>query len=97
MALDFLQSSGAMTSFADFVTWAETQQRAADLLGISGSMVSLILSGKRPLQPKHAVRAERVSGGFFRADDLLPNTEFTRNESGEVIGWHVKAGNDSKG
>lgn len=54
-------------------------------------MVSLILNGKRPLKPWHAIRAEQVSGGFFRADDLLPDTVFTRNEAGEAIGWHVQA------
>lgn len=93
LARDIPQSRASMTTFRDFVTWAETQRRAAELLGLSESMVSLIVSGKRPLQPQHAIRAEQVSGGFFLADALLPETEFNRSESGEVIGWHVKANN----
>lgn len=86
-----------MVGFLDFVTWAETQRKAAALIGLSESMVSLILSGKRSLLPEHAIAAERASGGLYRADDLLPDTDFTRNDKGEVIGWHVKAdsNNDS--
>jgi len=80
-----------MASFLDFVTWAETQRRAAELLGLSESMVSLIVSGKRPLLPDHAIRAERASGGLFRADDLLPEVIFTRNERGEVIGYEIRS------
>lgn len=80
-----------MGTFLDFVTWAESQRRAADLIDLSESMVSLILSGKRNLQPDHAIRIERVTGGLYRADELLPEMEFTRNDAGEVTGWNVKA------
>ena len=80
-----------MATFIDFVTWAETQRRAAEMIGLSESMVSLILSGRRNLLPEHAVRAERASGGLYRADDLLPSVEFTRDAEGSVSGWHVKA------
>lgn len=80
-----------MASFADFVGWAETQRRAAEMLGLSESMVSLILSGRRPLQPQHAIRAERASEGLYRADDLLQSVEFTRDSAGEVVGWHVRS------
>lgn len=78
-----------MATFIDFVTWAGTQRRAAEMIGLSESMVSLILSGKRALLPKYATRAERASGGLYRADDLLPDAEFVR-ENGEVTGWHVR-------
>jgi DNA-binding transcriptional regulator YdaS (Cro superfamily) len=80
-----------MSGLLDFVTWAETQRKAAEMMGLSESMVSLILNGKRPLQPDHAIRAERASGGLYRADDLLPGTDFIRDERGEVVGWQVKA------
>lgn len=80
-----------MTAFRDFVAWIGSQRQAAELLGLSESMVSLIVSGKRPLRPRHAIRAEQASGGFFRADDLLPGVTFVRNEAGEAIGWHVQA------
>lgn len=80
-----------MATFIDFVTWADTQRRAAEMIGLSESMVSLILSGKRALLPEHAIRAERASEGLYRADDLLPNTEFVRDARGDVTGWHVRA------
>lgn len=80
-----------MTKFLDFVTWAETQRRAAEMIGLSESMVSLILSGKRPLLPEHAIRAERASSGLYRADDLLPEAEFVRSEAGEVVGYQIKS------
>lgn len=80
-----------MSAFSDFVTWAESQRRAADLIGMSESMVSLILSGKRPLRPEHVIRVERVSNGLFRADDLLPDVAFTRDDDGGVQGYEVRA------
>lgn len=80
-----------MASFLDFVTWAETQRRAAEMIGLSESMVSLILSGKRPLQPEHAIRAERASKGLYLADDLCKGVTFTRDADGGVTGWQVKA------
>lgn len=78
-------------SFVDFVTWAETQRRAAEMLELSESMVSLILSGKRPLLPEHAIRAERASGGVFKADDMLPEVIFTRDERGDVTGYQIRS------
>lgn len=91
MSHDIPQSRPLMTSFIDFVTWAETQRRAAELIGLSESMVSLILSGKRPLLPEHAIRAERASGGLFRADDLLPEAEFIRDADGKVTGHQIRS------
>lgn len=73
------------------MAWAGSQRQAAEYLGLHESTVSLLLRGNRKFLPRHAVRAEQVSGGLFRADDLLPDTEFARNEKGEVVGWHVKA------
>jgi len=80
-----------MPTFLDFVTWAETQRRAAALIGLSESMVSLILNGKRKLLPEHAVRIERATGGLYRADDLCKGVVFTRDADGGVTGWQVKA------
>lgn len=74
-----------MSTFPDFVAWAKTQRAAADFLGLSESMVSLIYKGHRPLQPEHAIRAERASNGLFRCDDLLPGVTFVRSAGG--IGW----------
>lgn len=80
-----------MTSFQDFVAWVGTQRQAAEMIGLSESMVSLILNGKRPLLPEHAIRAERASEGLFRADDLLPEAQFTRDEQGEVTGYQIRS------
>jgi len=84
-----------MTHIHSFVTWAETQRRAAEMLGLSESMVSLIVNGKRNLLPEHAISAERASGGLFRADDFLPDTDFVRDEQGVVVGWQVRMGDGS--
>ena len=81
-----------MPSFLDFVTWAGTQRNAASLIGLSESMVSLILNGKRSLLPEHAVRIERATEGLYRADDLCKGVTFTRNAAGQVTGWQVMAG-----
>lgn len=77
-----------MKSFADFVTWAGTQKRAAELLDVSESLVSRILSGERALLPEHAVAVERVTDSLYRADELLPDVTFTRS-GGSVIGYSV--------
>jgi DNA-binding transcriptional regulator YdaS (Cro superfamily) len=79
-----------MDTFEDFVAWAGTQKQAGDLIGVNASMVSLILSGKRTLQPEHAIKAERASGGLYRADDMLPTIEFVRNARGEVDSYCVR-------
>lgn len=77
-----------MKTFTDFVAWAGSQKRAAELLSVSESLVSRILSGERELLPEHAAEAERVSDGLYRADELLPAVTFTRS-GGAVIGYHV--------
>lgn len=76
-----------MKTFADFVEWAGTQKRAAELAGMSESLVSRILSGERPLLPEHAARIERATDGLYRADELLPDVTFIR--SGGAVTGHV--------
>lgn len=78
-----------MNSFPDFVAWAKTQQRAADMLGLSASMVSLILKGERNLLPEHAISAERASGGLYRADEMLPEVEFLRDADGTITSYCI--------
>lgn len=80
-----------MTTFPDFVAWVGTQKAAGELIGLSESMVSLIVNGKRPLLAAHAIAAERASNGLFKADDLMPEVQFTRDESGEVTGYEVRS------
>jgi DNA-binding transcriptional regulator YdaS (Cro superfamily) len=78
-------------TFSDFVAWATSQRLAGERIGLSDSMVSLILAGKRPLLPEYAIRAEQVSEGLFRADDLRSDIEFHRDDSGRVVGHIVRA------
>lgn len=79
-----------MNRFPDFVSWAGTQKHAAALIGLSDSMVSLILKGDRALLPEHAIAAERASGQLFRADDMLPAIEFQRDASGEITSYCIR-------
>lgn len=79
-----------MDRFPDFVAWAGTQKQAASLIGLSDSMVSLILKGERSLLPEHAIAAERASGRLFRADDILPDVEFMRDADGEITSYCIR-------
>lgn len=79
-----------MDAFEDFVSWAGTQAKAGKLVGLSASMVSLILSGERTLQPEHAIAAERASGGLYRADEMLPSVEFLRDEKGDIRSYCLR-------
>jgi DNA-binding transcriptional regulator YdaS (Cro superfamily) len=60
-----------MTTFADFVAWAGSQRKAADLIGISRFRVCRILRGQMDLRPSEAARAEEASGGLFHRADLI--------------------------
>lgn len=80
-----------MTTFPDFIAFIGTQKAAGEAIGLSESMVSLIVNGKRPLLPEHAIRVERASDGLFKADNLLPEVEFTRGESGDVTGYQIRS------
>lgn len=66
-----------------------TQRKAAELMGLDESMVSLFLSGARPFLPRHAISVEECSEGLFRADALLPDVTFIRAD-GKIVG-HVEA------
>lgn len=78
-----------MTTFKDFVEWSGSLEAAGAHLGLSPSMVSLVRSGKRPLLPAYAAKAEAASEGNFRAEDLLPGTSFIRDADGHITGWAV--------
>lgn len=79
-----------MDTFSDFVSWTGTQKQAGDLIGLSASMVSLILSGARDLQPEHAIAAERASGGLYRAEEMLPEVEFIRDDKGDIRSYCLR-------
>lgn len=79
-----------MDTFADFVAWAGTQKQAGDRIGLSASMVSLVLSGERTLQPEHAIAAERASGGLYRADEMLPAVEFVRDADDQIVSYCIR-------
>ena len=79
-----------MNTFADFVQWAGTQKTAAEMIGLSDSMVSLILKGNRALLPEYAIAAERASGGIYRADEMRPDVEFIRDDEGEITSYCIR-------
>lgn len=79
-----------MNTFSDFVSWAGTQKAAAEKIGLSDSMVSLILKGDRALLPEYAIAAERASGGLYRADEMLPGIEFIRDDEGEITSYCIR-------
>ena len=59
------------THVRQFVAWAGTQRKAAELLGLDESMVSLLVAGKRNVTPAVALKAEQVSAGQFRKEVLV--------------------------
>lgn len=68
-----------METFKDFATWAGSQREAARLIGIDKYRAHRLYHGRK-LTPDEAVEIERVSGGVFRAAQLIfglgqsPNT-----------------------
>lgn len=60
------------------------------MLGLSDSMVSLILKGERALLPDHAIAAERASGGIYRADDMRTDVEFVRDAAGAITSYCIR-------
>ncbi len=79
-----------MKAFPDFVSWVGTQRAAAEKIGLSESMVSLILKGERALLPDHAIAAERAGVGLFMADDMLPSIEFVRDPQGAITSYCIR-------
>lgn len=54
-----------------FAEMSGSQAKAAELLEISESHMSLLINGKRAVTPALAVRLEVVSGGVFRREAVL--------------------------
>lgn len=79
-----------MNTFADFVNWVGTQKAAAEKIGLSDSMVSLILKGDRALLPEYAIAAERASGGIYSASEMLPDIEFIRDADGAITSYCIR-------
>lgn len=79
-----------MKGFADFVGWAKSQRAAAEMIGLHESTVSLILKGDRNLLPDHAIAADRASKGLFRADDMIQDIEFIRDEAGVIVSYCIR-------
>ncbi|MCZ8113844.1 YdaS family helix-turn-helix protein [Silanimonas sp.] len=60
-----------MTTIRDFIKWAGSQSRAAQMAGVSGAHMSRLASGSRGVTPTVALRIERASFGRFRKEALL--------------------------
>ena len=60
-----------MHTLNDFVGWAGTQRKAAELAGLHESSFSRILSGRTALTVAVAKRIEQATDGRYLAADLL--------------------------
>lgn len=60
-----------MNTIRDFIDWAGSQRRAADLLEMSEAQVSRIANGKRAITPSVALRIEQVSDGRFAKEAFI--------------------------
>ncbi|MBT2773820.1 helix-turn-helix domain-containing protein [Halomonas sp. ISL-60] len=59
--------------FNRLVNHFETQTKAAVALGVDQTTVSGWVRGKHGMSPAVALRAEKITGGQFKAADLCPS------------------------
>lgn len=76
-----------MDNFKDFCTWAGSQTRAGELIGVSKARAHRLYHGAQ-MEPVEALMIERVSNGLFRKERLI----FGGLADGS---WGGKAQNDS--
>lgn len=62
-----------MAIFERLVSHFGGQVKAAEALGVKQGTVSGWVSGKHGMGARTAIRAERVTGGEFKASDLCPD------------------------
>ena len=60
-----------MNTLQDFVEWAGTQRKAAQLAGLHDSTFSRVLAGRVALTVAVAKRIEQATDGRYLAADLL--------------------------
>lgn len=60
-----------MQTLQDFISWAGSQRKAAELLGIDETKLSRIKTGKVRRWGDIAIAIEQATGGRYRAADLL--------------------------
>lgn len=63
------------------------QAATAKALGLTAGMVWQWVRHKRPLPPEHCPRIEALSG--VRCEQLLPDIVWTRDQGGQITGYHV--------
>ncbi|MEN5033832.1 YdaS family helix-turn-helix protein [Pseudomonas sp. TWI929] len=64
---------GSMNAiFKDLVAFFGTQEVTAEKLGVDQSTVSGWVRGKHGMSPVVAKRADRLTGGKFKKEDLCP-------------------------
>ncbi|HEE9760134.1 TPA: helix-turn-helix domain-containing protein [Pseudomonas putida] len=61
------------TIYKDLVSHFGTQDETAEKLGVDQSTVSGWVRGKHGMSPVVAKRAERLTGGKFKRQDLCPS------------------------
>lgn len=64
-----------MAIFEKLVSHFGSQVKAAEALGVKQGTVSGWVSGKHGMSALTAIRAERVTGGVFKAEELCPDLE----------------------
>lgn len=60
-----------MNTFRDFVKWAGSTRKAAELLDTSASTVSRLATGQQRMTADVAEQVEQVSGGAFRKERVM--------------------------
>lgn len=65
----------SMAIFEKLVSHFGNQVKAAEALGVKQGTVSGWVSGKHGMSAVTAIRAERVTQGAFKAEELCPDLE----------------------
>jgi DNA-binding transcriptional regulator YdaS (Cro superfamily) len=67
-----IRKGGMNTIFKDLVAFFGTQEATAERLKVDQSTVSGWVRGKHGMSPVIAKRAEALTGGSFKKEDLCP-------------------------
>jgi DNA-binding transcriptional regulator YdaS (Cro superfamily) len=78
-----------MNEIARYLDETRTSQAAfAGLIGVTPGRVSHLVNGSTP-SPELAVRIEVATGGDIAVEQILPDLNWNRDESGQVTGYTV--------
>lgn len=69
------------------------QTATAKVCGVSAGLVWQWLNGRRPLPQEHCPAIESATaaaGDCIRCEELRPDIGWTRDEAGQITGYHVQ-------